>query len=286
MVTIDGRHLSDLLRERFGDFDHDAAGIQDAPALRPMAARGSVRAFKPDRVPLDTIRMLCAVALSAPTKSDLQQRDIVIVQDQDLRARLNELVAGQAWVADAPELLIFCGNNRRQRVLHAVRGHPFANDHLDAFFNAVGDAAIALSAFVLAAEAIGLGTCPVSALRDQAESVSTLLALPDHVFPFAGLAVGWPSPSTTKISHRLPLSLTVHIDRYDETRSEGGTLESAIDAYDHRRRAAQPYTAQRRPDLFGTSALYGWSEDKARQYALPERTAFGAFVRSKGFRLD
>ncbi len=33
-------------------------------------------------------------------------------------------------------------------------------------------------------------------------------------------------------------------------------------------------------------SLYGWSEDKARQYAEPTRTDFGCFVRGKGFRLD
>ena len=33
-------------------------------------------------------------------------------------------------------------------------------------------------------------------------------------------------------------------------------------------------------------AFYGWSEDKARQYAEPLRADFGAFVRKKGFNLD
>jgi nitroreductase/FMN reductase [NAD(P)H] len=36
---------------------------------------------------------------------------------------------------------------------------------------------------------------------------------------------------------------------------------------------------------FGTSPTYGWSEDKARQYADPERADFGAFVRRIGFDL-
>jgi nitroreductase/FMN reductase [NAD(P)H] len=37
---------------------------------------------------------------------------------------------------------------------------------------------------------------------------------------------------------------------------------------------------------FGAAPAYGWSEDKARQYARPERAGFGAFVRAKGFKLD
>jgi hypothetical protein len=31
---------------------------------------------------------------------------------------------------------------------------------------------------------------------------------------------------------------------------------------------------------------YGWSQDKARQYAEPRRTDFGSFVRAKGFCLN
>jgi nitroreductase/FMN reductase [NAD(P)H] len=85
-------------------------------------------------------------------------------------------------------LLVFCGNNRRQRQLHAWRGKPFANDHLGAFFNAAVDAGIALSAFVIAAEAAG------TRLRaHQAPSAITRGGLraaqpADHVFPVAGLA--------------------------------------------------------------------------------------------------
>ena len=48
----------------------------------------------------------------------------------------------------------------------------------------------------------------------------------------------------------------------------------------------QPYKTQRYADKFGQSADYGWSEDKARQYSVPERADFGAFVRRKGFKLD
>ena len=63
-------------------------------------------------------------------------------------------------------------------------------------------------------------------------------------------------------------------------------LAGELDAYDRRRAALRPYRRQRDPKRWGEAALYGWSEDKARQYAEPTRTDFGNFVRSKGFRLD
>ncbi|MGB3555020.1 MAG: nitroreductase family protein [Jannaschia sp.] len=270
--------LTALLRDRFDESLTPPANLP--AAWHAMAARGSCRAYAPGPVDPDLVRTLCALALAAPTKSDLQQRDIVLLTDPARRATLADLVGGQAWVRDAPGIAIFCGNNRRQRLIHDWRGRDFVNDHLDAFFNAAVDAGIALAAFVIAAEAAGLGCCPISAVRNEAAAVSDLLGLPDRVFPVAGLAFGYPGAEAT-LSPRLPLRVTVHRDRYLET-----DLRAEIDAYDARRAAMQPYAAQRRPDLFGTDPAYGWSEDKARQYSLPERADFGAHVRRIGFSLD
>src|SRR6185312_9003646 len=149
------------LVDRCGIDAEDLELGQNAPLVhRQMAQRGSVRRFRPDAIPDRTLRRLCALALCAPTKSDLQQRDIIIIDSPSLKSRIGALLAdgplGQKWLAGVPNLLIFCGNNRRQRRIHALRDRHFANDHLDAFFNAAVDAAIALSAFVIAAEAEGL----------------------------------------------------------------------------------------------------------------------------------
>jgi len=271
------------LNLRFGS--DDLALPADAPQLHAqLAARGVVRSFSSDPVPYDLLHRLCALALCSPTKSDLQQRDIVIVDDallkEQILAPLTDGPIGQPWLKNVPALLIFCGNNRRQRLWHEWQGIPFANDHLDAFFNASVDAGIALSAFVLAAEAQGLGCCPISAVRNRAAAVSELLKLPQHVFPVAGLAVGWPSVAP-KQSMRLPLDVTVHRNGY---REDG--LREAVEGYDARREAAQPYREQRYVERFGKAARYGWSEDKARQYAVPERADFGAYVRARGFKLD
>jgi len=280
-MAEDDKHLGDLaaaIRARFADGAgiDVSGGAAAAPCLARLAARGSHREFSDEPVDPALLRLLAAVALAAPTKSDLQQRDIVLVTDVTLRAALNALLADQSWTAKAPALLVFCGNNRRQRRLHELRGRPFANDHLDAFFNAAVDAGIALASYVTAAEAMGLGCCPISALRNDAEEVSRLLGLPDHVFPLAGLAVGWPVREAV-VTPRLPLAVTLHEDRYGE---EG--LDTAIADYDRQR----PYDAQRYVEDFGEDPDYGWSEDKARQYAKPERAGFGAFVRRKGFCLD
>jgi nitroreductase len=272
--------LLTALTARFGS----APALKDAPrgvdVLADMANRRVIRRYldKPvDQVLLET---LCAVALSAPSKSDLQQADIVIVSDKGQRAKLEALLPDNPWVQAAPVFLVFCANNRRHRLLFEWRRRPFVNDYLDPFFNASVDAGIVLATFIAAADRVGLGSCPISAIRNHAQQVSDILGLLDHVFPVAALGAGWPSFEGV-MSPRLGLDVTIHHDRYDET-----GLKDKIAAYDRRREAVQPYKTQRYADKFGQSDSYGWSEDKARQYSVPERADFGAFVRRKGFKLD
>jgi nitroreductase len=277
---MSGTEVEDKLRRRFGTAPAVPSGLAEAPLARALAGRASCRSFEERPVARELLQGLAALALCAPTKSDLQQADLVLATDPGLRAALAATVPQQPWVAAAPALVVVCGNNRRQRQLHAWRGHQFANDHLDAFFNAAVDGAIVLAAFVLAAEGAGLGACPISGLRDRAQEVAGLLGLPDHVFPIAGVGLGWPA-AEREVSLRLPLALTVHENRWSET-----GIEAQLAAYDARRRELQPYAGQRGEARFGHAADYGWSEDKARQYAVPQRADFGAFVRARGFRLD
>ena len=74
--------------------------------------------------------------------------------------------------------------------------------------------------------------------------------------------------------------------RLDGFACASGFYGGKIDAYDARRRDAQPYPRQRLTNIFGGSEDYGWSEDKARQYSQPERTDFGRFLAGKKFKLE
>jgi nitroreductase/FMN reductase [NAD(P)H] len=226
------------------------------------------------------LRLLCACALSAPSKSDLQQCDIVIVTDTAIRAGIVATIPDMPWIMDAPVFLMFVANGERLPMLAKLQDKPFPNDHLDQFFNAAVDAAIVLATFLRAASAVGLGCCPISAVRDHPQTVSDLLRLPQRVIPVAGLCVGWPGQAG-EITPRLSLRTTVIENSYGER-----DLAKEIDAYDRRRAALRPYRRQRSPERWGEADFYGWSQDKARQYGVPTRADFGAFVRGKGFCLD
>ena len=274
--------LSELIEARFGENVDVPAELERNPELTGMAAHRSHRAFTSDPVPPAVLRALLASAFSAPAKSDLQQSCVVLVDDRSVQGRISALIPSMPWIADAPVLLVFCGDNRRIRRICALRGTPFANDHLDSFLNAAVDAALAMGGFIRAAQAAGLGCCPLSAVRNHAAVVADLLGLPDHVFPVAGMVAGFPSRER-RITPRLPLDAFVHAGRYDD-----GRFEEWIASYDARRHAALPLDPERQrdPERFGRAEFYGWSEDKARQVSVSERGDFGAFMRSRRFRLD
>ncbi len=268
------------LSERFGERLAVDPGMSGLDELSRLANRRVHRRWLAREVTPDLLRLLCACALSAPSKSDLQQCDILIVRDKAKRDAIGALLPDMPWLAAAPVFLVFLANGRRVPEIARMRGKPFPNDHFDLLFNATVDAAIVLATFLRAAEAAGLGCCPISMIRDHARTISEMIKLPEKVVPVAGMCVGWPAEAGG-ITPRLPLSLTLHEERFDE-----GDLAAQIDGYDRRRAAVRPFRNQRQTERFGRAEFYGWSEDKARQYAVPLRADFGAFVRAKGFRLD
>jgi len=266
------------LSERFGERLEVDAGLSGLDEIARIAAHRVHRRYLARDIAPDLMRLLCACALSAPSKSDLQQADILVVRDKVKIHAIADLLPEMPWIGETPVFLVFLANGRRLPQISKIRGKQFPNDHLDLFFNATVDAAIVMTTLLRAVAAFGLGCCPISVIRDHAATISEMFALPEKVIPIAGMCVGWPAEKGG-ITPRLSLNTTVHEERFAENFSQ-------VEAYDQRLAATRPYRNQREPERFGRSEFYGWSEDKARQYAVPLRADFGAFVRAKGFRLD
>ena len=275
-------NINELIQQRFGLPTDIGQTVQPNETLTKILSHRSCRTFKADPIPPDLLASLFATAFSAPSKSDLQQVSVIQIKDRSKQLRIAALAPHLAWVADAPVFMVWCGDSRRIRRLCEWRKHSFANDHLDAFMNAAVDAGIALETFIIAAESTGLGCCPVSEIRDQIWELSAELALPQWVFPIAGLCLGWPAEEPP-LRLRLPLQVTVHFDTYDDSQ----LLEQVAD-YDRRREEIEqtPAEQQRMVERYGVSADYGWSENRTRQYAVPARADFGRYIRDQGFDLS
>ena len=206
--------IRDSLSRRFGETFEPDEGLADPDALARFAGRRVHRRYTDRPVDPALLRLLCASALSAPSKSDLQQADIVIVGKAN-QSTIAGLIPDQPFIRSAPVFLVFLANGRRLPEIARMRGKPFPNDHLDQFFNTAVDAGIVLATFIAAADAVGLGTCPISVIRDHSAKVSEMLKLPQRVIPVAGLCVGWPS-EPGHISPRLGLDSTIHEGQFDE----------------------------------------------------------------------
>ena len=274
----------DELRARFGHEvelgDPAETDLPDEPWLHRMLVRRTQRRYADRPVPEGLVRLLLAAAFSASSKSDFQQASVVWLKDRARRDRLAALFPDMPWIGAAPVFLVFLGDARRLERLGELRGHAVANGSLEGFFNAAVDGALALQSCILAAETLGLGTCPISVLRNRIAEVAAILDLPDGVFPVAGLCLGYPAQQGF-ISMRLPLAASVHVDRYDDAR-----LGEAVDDYDRRRDARHSIKdRQRDPARFGTAAFYGWSEDKARQAIAAEGKGFATWLKAHGFSL-
>jgi FMN reductase [NAD(P)H] len=257
------------------------AGGTDAAALERMLSRATCRRYRPEPLPAGLLDALLACAQSAPSKSDLQQYAIVVCEAAAQR-EIAAWLPAMPWIAEAPAFLLFCADVRRNRRVCALRERPHANDNLDTFLNASVDAALALGTFIAAAEAAGLGCCPISYVRNHLAPITALLGLPPGVVPVAGLCVGRPA-ARADVSMRLPPALVVHRGRYDDA-----ALPDALAAYDARRHAREPIppAKQKNAQVYGTSARCTWSEQVARQLSLPERAGFRAFLQGHGFALD
>jgi FMN reductase [NAD(P)H] len=273
---------SDLIGRRFGDGGPAGEGVDDNETIRRVLARKTVRRYS-DRMPSEELLgVLVAAALSSSAKSDFQQASILRLRDPHKREAIGKLFPSMPWIGVAPVFFIFLGDARRLQRIGELRGKPVQNGTLEGFFNASVDAALAMQTMILCAESSGLGVCPISVIRNEADKVAGILELPDLVFPVAGLCLGYPS-SEGFVSLRLPRQVTTHTDRYDDS-----GLAALIDGYDHRRHArhAIPKDQQRSNAEFGEAGFYGWSEDKARQAAKAEGAAFPPYLRRHGFKFD
>jgi len=275
MSTVDS---TALLRARYG-LDQQAPEVP--PAVAALLDRRVTRRYRDEDVPDPLLDTLLAAAQSAPAKSDLQQYSIIVMRDRARIKRIADWIGTMDWIATAPVFLVWCGDMRRGQRMCELHDMPHANNNLDTFLNTAVDCTLAMGQFIAAADAAGLGTCPISYVRSHIEKVTPLLGLPAGVYPVAGLTVGWPV-FRRPIAMRLPPSIVVHRERYDDT-----ALETEVQAYDARRGTREPIAAGslKNNDVYPPRDGVGWSENVARQLSVPERFGFAAYLKTRGFEL-
>jgi nitroreductase/FMN reductase [NAD(P)H] len=114
--------IREALMERFGEDLRVGDDLSGLHGLARMAAHRVHRRYLARDVAPDLLRLLCACALSAPSKSDLQQGDILVIRDAAKRSAIAGLLPEMPWVSDAPVFVVFLANGRRVPVISRLRG--------------------------------------------------------------------------------------------------------------------------------------------------------------------
>ena len=274
---------SKLYEDRYGKNSLlDFSNINIPDLLKTIISRSSVRKFSDRPIPKELLTILLTAAQSAPSKSNLQQYSILIMQDETIKMKVADLIGNTKWALSAPVFLLFLADIRRNINITNNKGYDHKNNNVDTFMNAVIDSALSMQSLICAAEASGLGICPISMIRNIIDEIKKICQLPKGVFPIAGLALGWANEKAP-ISIRMPQDIMIHNDFYNED-----NLTKKINDYDKRVFKIAPILEkkQRHVDVYGVAKKGTWSENIARQLSLPERNNFKAWLKDNGINLE
>ncbi|MFN7987008.1 MAG: nitroreductase family protein [Thermoanaerobaculia bacterium] len=162
-----------------------------------VAARYSVRAYRPDPVPEELLRQVLGAARLAPSACNRQPFRVVVIRTKGREAELLR-VYPKPWFVEAPYVLAVC----------AVPAEAWARSRYDGWSAAETDATIATDHLLLAAADLGLGTCWVAAFDPSA--AREVLGLPDGVVPVAFTPLGWPADAAAPKERKPVDDLVLH----------------------------------------------------------------------------
>ncbi len=196
------------------------------PLLEGINTLRSVRQFRPDLVPKETLHKILEAASKAASGSNTQPWEFIVVQDPKVKARLTEpmletwmrrlaganLSARMREVYDqatemlrntekAPAIIFCCFDPNRVSKSEEVRYASILP---------------AVQNLMLAAHAVGLGTCLTvhgsTSTRGESE-VKKILGIPDHVKIACLVYLGYPARKHGP-PKRKPIDSFIHYDRW------------------------------------------------------------------------
>jgi len=170
--------------------------------LDAIRGRRSVRAFKSNDFPPETVNKLIDAAICAPSAGNIQPWEFIIVRKPDIKRKLVEAALNQEFIAEAPAVIVVCANENRSLHGYGIRGKTLY---------CIQDTAAATQNILLLAYSLGLGTCWVGAFKE--EKVKEILNIPEGIKPVAIIPVGYPAEKPSPRSRR-PINLVVHYEAF------------------------------------------------------------------------
>jgi nitroreductase len=163
--------------------------------------RRSIRAFKKQDVPEEIAEKLIDAARQAPSAGNIQPWEFVIIRRQDVKEELVK-AAGQAFVEEAPVVIVVCANEKRSSMGYGVRGK---------ILYCIQDTAAATQNILLTAHSLGLGTCWIGAFNE--DKAGKAVNAPEGIRPVAIIPVGYADESPLQRNIR-PLNQIMHCETF------------------------------------------------------------------------
>ncbi len=163
--------------------------------LELLKSRRSIRKYKSTPVEEEKIQKCLEAAQWAPSASNKQPWEFMIVKDNRTRQKLAKIHPYAKFVAESPVVFI-----------------PLTNPSIHAKYHQ-SDTALATMQFMIMAHAQGLGTCWAGVIKASFEKkIKSLLGIPDNLDVLALVSVGYPDQE--RESKRKPLESLLHKEKY------------------------------------------------------------------------
>ena len=186
--------------------------------IRQLYARKSTRAFLDQPIPPEAKEAILQAAVMAPTAGNQQLYTILDITDQEIKDQLVKSCDNQPFIASAPMVLIFCADCRKWYEAFRAAGCQPRRPGVGDLLLAVSDTNIAAQNAVVAAESLGIGSCYIGDVMENAEVHQKMLGLPQYVFPAAMLVFGYPTQQQKERvkPQRVDMKHVVHENAYRE----------------------------------------------------------------------
>lgn len=170
-------------------------------AFEAILTRRSVRGFEKKPIDDKLIGVILYAATHAPSAGNIQEWEFIVVKEDEQKKKLAKAALGQDFIAKAPIIIVVCANLARVSLKYGKRGEVLY---------AIQDTAFAIQNMMLAAHALGLGSCLVAFDDD---SVMEILELPDNIRPVAIMPIGYSAEKSEK-PRKIPFENITYSEKY------------------------------------------------------------------------
>jgi FMN reductase (NADPH) len=165
------------------------------PTIDLMKNHTSIRLFNQQPVTDEEEQAILACALRGASAGNMMQYTLIPIRNKETLAKLAESCDDQPFIAKADLALLFVADNYKWKRFFESRGvtdHgvPYSGPEIPDAMLAIQDAMIAAQNSVIAAESLGLGTCYIGDIMEQAEFHRELFQLPSYTMPVTLVVMG------------------------------------------------------------------------------------------------